>query len=805
MQSRFSRALLGSAALLSFTIVGAAAQQSQNQAQSQDEAKPAAAPAAPSTAAAPAGTTALPEIVVNSPSPIVRRAPRQVAGAGTGPARPAPQRRQPTQQTTNQPAPPPALPGTLPIVTDQFATVTVVPNEEIRRSGATTLGDLLLNKPGITASSFAPGGASRPIIRGLDVNRVGITENGIGSGGASDLGEDHFVPIDPLTTNQVEVIRGPATLRYGSQSIGGVVAASNNRVPDSMPCATPVRTFGMGDITTPLAAAPCVRVETRSAVSSVDSGRETGVLLDAGGNNIAFHADGFLRGTDDYAVPAYPYRFTPGRPFFGRQTNSSTRSDGGSIGGSYFFDGGYAGIAVMQNDNLYHIPSIDGVNNHTRIDAHQTKVVSKGEYRPDAAMIDAVRFWVGATDYRHNELGLADPANLATDGVRQTFTNKEQEGRVEVQLAPFNLRFASMTTALGLQAGHQELTAPSPDNPTSQFNGLWDPNHNARVAGYAFNEFKFSEATRAQLAGRIEHVSLTGTVPGFPTGYIPDGLDRPNVLHHLDYTPMSASFGVIQNLSHDLVASVTAQYTERAPKPAELFSRGAHDATATFDIGNPNLTIEAAKSVEVGLRRAVGPFRFEATAYYTRFNGFIYRRLTGLMCGEDFNSCGNGDPANATRQAVYSQRDATFRGGEIQFQYDVASLGSGLFGVEGQYDIVRATFTDGTNVPRIPPQRLGGGVYWRDPNWLAKLNLLHAWAQNDVAPEETTTPGYNRLRAELSYTQKIPHSGFGLSEYTVGFVGDNLLNQSIRESVSYTKDEVLMPGLNVRMFVNTKW
>jgi iron complex outermembrane recepter protein len=122
------------------------------------------------------------------------------------------------------------------VVTDQFATVTVVPNEEIRRNGGSTLGDLLFSKPGITGSSFAPGASSRPVVRGLDVNRVGMVENGVGGNGASDLGEDHFVPIDPLSTNQVEVIRGPATLRYGSTAIGGVVYAENNRIPEALPC-----------------------------------------------------------------------------------------------------------------------------------------------------------------------------------------------------------------------------------------------------------------------------------------------------------------------------------------------------------------------------------------------------------------------------------------------------------------------------------------------------------------------------------------------------------------------------------------
>ncbi len=158
----------------------------------------------------------LPQVEVQAPSPIQRRPA----------ARPA-QPKQAARPATPAPAAPPApsapAQGTLPVVTDQFATVTVIPNEEIRRNASPTLGDLLFSKPGITGSSFAPGASSRPIMRGLDVNRVGIVENGIGGGGASDLGEDHFVPIDPLTSNQVEVIRGPATLRYGSQAIGGVV------------------------------------------------------------------------------------------------------------------------------------------------------------------------------------------------------------------------------------------------------------------------------------------------------------------------------------------------------------------------------------------------------------------------------------------------------------------------------------------------------------------------------------------------------------------------------------------------------
>src|SRR5712671_4307432 len=549
-----------------------------------------------------AQSTQLPGITVTAPSPIVRRnvtparTPVRVSRVVPG------RNREPAAQP--QPTPVAAAPqqGVLPIVTDQFATVTVVPNEEIRRGGGATLGDLLFSKPGITGSSFAPGASSRPIIRGLDVNRVGILENGIGSNGASDLGEDHFVPIDPLATNQIEVIRGPAGLRYGSQSIGGVVSATNNRIPDALPVCpvAPFQTYGF-PVKAPLAnvgSPSCVTVETRTAVSSVDRGVEGGILLDAGGGNFAVHADAYGRKAGDYNIPSYPYLFDPTKPFNGRQPNSAAQPDGASIGGSYIFQGGFIGAAITQNDALYRIPGIDGADHQTRIDAHQTKFTAKGEYRPDAAAIDAVRFWAGATDYRHNEIGLADVNDPSTVGIRQTFTNKEQEGRLEVQMMPFNARFATVTTAFGLQGGHQELTAPSPDDPGSPLNGLWDPNKNNRVAAYVFNELKFSDTTKAQVAGRIERVNLSGTTPAFVPEVFDINVDPasigPATPQNLQFTPKSASIGLIQNLPWDLVASITAQYVERAPKPAELFSRGAHDATATFDIGNPNLGIETA-------------------------------------------------------------------------------------------------------------------------------------------------------------------------------------------------------------------
>ncbi len=744
------------------------------------------------------GQMALPEVVVTAPSPIVRRSAPAPAPPISGPPLPAETSPQPGTLETR-------LPGALPVVTDQFATVTVVTSEEIRRSAGGTLGDLLFSKPGITGSSFAPGASSRPIIRGLDVNRVGIVENGVGGGGVSDLGEDHFVPIDPLSTDRIEVIRGPATLRYGSQSIGGVVSGTNNRIPDAIPCrdrslagpAIPLKAFALSSEPT-----ACANFETRGAVTTVDHGLEGGILLDAGYGNFAIHADAFGRRADDYRISSYPYLFEPGRPFNGRQPNSSLRSDGQSIGASYIFEQGFVGLALTQNNSVYRIPGIEGEDHNTRIDAHQTKVTTKGEFRSPVPFVDAIRFWGGITDYKHNEIGLADPADPTSDGIRQTFTNQEQEGRVEVQLVPMNLRFAALTTAVGFQAGHQNLTAPG-DTP-GPLSGVFDPNTNTRGAAYTFNEFQFSETLKAQVAGRIETISLKGSVPDVLAG------DLNSIARDLTFTPKSASFGVIQKLPWDLAGSVTAQYVERAPKPAELFSRGPHDATGTFDIGNPNLKIEVAESIEVGLRRAKGPFRFEATAYYTSFEGFIFRNLTGETCDETPDTC-TGAPFSGAggdvKQAIYSQRDAVFRGGEFQSQLDVMPVWNGWWGIENQFDVVRATFADGTNAPRIPPVRIGVGLFYRDDNWLARINLLHAFAQTDIAVTgETPTAGYNNLKAEISY-RLTPNKGTnaGVREVIVGAVGNNLLNEDIRNHVSYTKDEVLLPGRSVRVFANMKF
>ncbi|MEQ4599921.1 MAG: TonB-dependent receptor, partial [Methylobacteriaceae bacterium] len=308
---------------------------------------------------------------------------------------------------------------------------------------------------------------------------------------------------------------------------------------------------------------------------------------------------------------------------------------------------------------------------------------------------------------------------------------------------------------------------------------------------------------RLQAAGRIEGDRSTGTATAFPGDYLPiEGEEPPAFGRRRRFAPKSVSFGALQDLPYGFVASLNGSFVERAPTAFELYSRGAHDATETFEIGDANLKKERARTVEASIRRAEGPLRLDATGYYTRYTGFIYKRDTGIRCGDDFASCGTGDEL---QQIVYSQRNATFYGAEIGAQLDLIPVGNGFAGLDAQYDFVRAQFDDGTFVPRIPPHRLGGGVFVRADGWYARVNLLHAFAHTEIAPIETVTPGFDDLRAEVSYTKPLDPGVYGMSEVTLGLQGRNLLDDRIRNSASFKKDEILLPGRNVRLFLTARF
>lgn len=690
-----------------------------------------------------ANTTTLPEITITA-SPIVTRRPVAVPDVG-----------QPDSLSD--------------LLDESFSAVTTMTAEQIERGNGGALGNggsignLLFDKPGITASTFSPG-SSRPIIRGLDNFRVRVQENGTSTLDVSEIGEDHAVPVDTLSADRVEVVRGPATLRYGSQAIGGVVSIDNNRIP------MPTTPFGLSG-------------RIGGAYTSADNGGEGSVAFDGRGQDVAMHLDAFARRSGDYRIPG------------GVQANSSVSAEGGAIGGSAFFDGGFFGVALTNTRSLYHIPGIESAANNTRIDLEQTKLLGKGEFRPDSAVVDAVRLWFGATDYRHFEKGLGEDG---VDGVQATFRNREQEARVETQLQPVVTPFGAWTAAPGIQFNHQSLGT------SGEAGSLLAPSETTAGAFYLFNELRVTPTLKLQAAGRVDRAHIGGTAAIFPADF--DGLSGTpaEFAGKRDFTPLSASLGALQALPFGLVAGVSAQYVERAPRALELFAKGPHDASGTFEIGDSNLKKEAATGVEASLRKVQGSWRFDATVFHTRYHNFIFRQETGLRCDDTFDTCGLGG-GTELRQVIFAQRDARFWGAELATQIDLTQLGELTLGVDGQYDFVDARFTGGGFVPRIPPHRLGGGVYLRNAAWFARVGVLHAFDQNNLALNETPTAGYNLLKAEIAYTLKTAPNMLNIKEARFGVVGTNLLDDEVRNHVSFRKDEVLLPGRSVRFFASAKF
>lgn len=715
--------------------------------------------------------TELPPIEVTTPSPVKKPARKKEPVPAT------------SQDTAQQPPiEPQPLPGTLVIADDAFVAVTVATDSEIAATNGPTITDTLQTKPGMSGTTFASG-ANRPIIRGLDSYRVRTQENGIGTHDVAAISEDHAVPIDPNAADRIEVVRGPATLRYGSQAIGGVVSVENQRIPTFIP---------KGGFSG----------ELNGGITSVDEGKDGSFKATAGSGGVGVHADGFWRDADDYDSPR------------GTVVNSFVESKGGALGASLIGSDGFVGISVARIESLYGIPgeeAEEGVD--PRIDMVQDKVLAKGEWRVRDRGIDAIRFWFGASDYRHNELAIHDPGVDDEFEVGSRFTNKEQEARVEIQHVPVGTVLGEMTGAIGANWGHRKTRGQSFEGES-----LLEPAETDSVAAFWFEELALTRNLHLQAAARIEHTTVDGKGwqdftedPGDPDHFLPT-----TFAGEKSFTPTSASLGLLYQLPFATVARLTGQYVERAPDAAELFSKGMHEATGTFEVGNPNLDVERATTAEIGLKKATGAFRFDASAYYTWYDGFIYRQLTDRECdaeahaGGEFHceiagGGGGGGHDHAFDLTYFQQRDATFYGAELAFQLDVAPIWRGLWGIDGQYDFVRAEFENGENVPRIPPHRLGGGLYYRDANWFARAGVLHAFEQDRIGINEIETPGYTLVSAEVSYTFQAESADGMTPVATIGIKGENLADDEVLNHASFKRrEDVLQPGASVRLFGSIK-
>jgi iron complex outermembrane receptor protein len=614
---------------------------------------------------------------------------------------------------------------------DKLATIVeTVDRDEILRAGGANLADALANTPGVSGSAFAAG-ASRPVIRGFDAIRVRTLEDGIGSFDVADVGPDHGIPIDPLSVRRIEIIRGAATLRYGSQAIGGVVNAINNRVPNRMP-------------DEPFAA------ELTGLYGLNADTRQGSALLDGRVGPFALHADGFRRKTGDYEIPG------------GTMSNSYFDGGGYSLGGSWLSGQNRIGAALIQYDSEYGIPGEEAF-----IDMKQTKELLRSSFAPGWGALHTLTLEAGHADYGHSEI------EIETGEVGSTFEIDEWEARAEAlfsTIGPFS------AAALGVQFQDKEFSA------LGEGADYLLPAQTRSAAAFAFADAPLGARLHLHLGGRVESVGVDGTPA--------DG-----VATSRDFTPVSASAGLLFDAADGVQFGVTLASATRAPGQTELYARGPHEATGTFEIGNPDFDEERSHSLEATLRYEADRVRIEAAAWTARFSDYIYGNVTGRTC-DDEGVCVDDDSGELA-ELIYEQRDATFWGAEGRVTVDlVQAAGAPLRGIV-LADYVRAGLSGDGEVPRISPYHVGAGLEWSAARFGAGFMVRYTGARDErLAPAETPTAGFASVDAQAMWRpfEKSP-------DLEVSLVGRNLTDRLQRNAISLNKDEVVLPGREVRLMI----
>ncbi|KFI06789.1 TonB-dependent receptor [Massilia sp. BSC265] len=459
---------------------------------------------------------------------------------------------------------------------DQILTpAKVLAGDELRNKLGGSLGETLSSELGVSASAFGAG-ASRPIIRGLEGNRVKVLENGMSVSDLSGLSNDHAVTGEAATARQIEILRGPAALLYGSGAIGGLVNVVNERIP------------------TELHEKPSGVVETR--YSSVDHGRAVSYSADATSGKVALHVDGSGRDAGDYRVPGLPDGDT--------LQNSALRQHTLGAGASYVGKRGYLGASVSTLKKKYGIPGGEG----SRIDLDQTRYDIDGQLDAPMAGFEKLRFRAGYSDYGHVELN-------AEGGPETVFSNRSLESRLELAHKPLSGWLKGWEGSFGIQTEHTRFSGLSADSGESATVPVTVSDTHA---AFLVEQRQFGK-TRVNAGVRVESVKRE------PEGAAP----------RRSFDLLSWSAGAIWPLAKDYTVGVTASVAQRAPGTDELYSGGPHESTLTYDIGNPNFNKETSRNLELSFRKVTGLVRWQANLFENRVRDFIYGEVGDTLLDDE--------------------------------------------------------------------------------------------------------------------------------------------------------------------------
>lgn len=620
--------------------------------------------------------------------------------------------------------------------------------EQLASQGKATMGETIEHLPGVRGSSFGAG-VSRPVIRGMDGARVKVLSDGIDVLDASTLSADHAVTTEPLLLQQIEVLKGPATLLYGGGAVGGVVNLVDRKIPTQLP--------EQGHE---------VQLGWQGNTVAKESTFMAGTTLGLG--SLALRAEGLKRNADAYRLAGHEDGSRSRR-----QTGSYNDTDTASLGMSWISDKGYTGLAYTRQANVYGLLAHEHGHCHTHghgaslhwhcgshghghghdhgddhdhgipyIDMLQKRWDFRSEYSDPLAGFSHFKLRVGHSDYQHEE--------IEGGSVGTRFDSRSTDARLELTHEPL----WGWRGVLGGQSLRRDFKAAGEEAYVPR---TLTRNH----ALFVLEEYQ-QDDWRYELGLRHEWQDID----------VKSG--QKDRRHH----GTSVSLGTVWQFRPDYQLTASVSRSQRLPVAEELYAFGPHAASRTIEVGNGRLKKETSHNLDLGIAKTLGQVTFDLSVFQNRINDYIHGADTGERPGSDY------------RVIEYRQQNAVFRGAEAQASYHFSDrLTAGVYG-----DHVRGKLRNGKgNVARIPADRLGLRVQHAFTDQLdGSLNLFRVMRQAHIADHETKTTGYNMLNASLTYTGQHQATG-----YTLYLRGDNLLNVKAREHTSFIKDQVQLPGRNL--------
>jgi len=564
--------------------------------------------------------------------------------------------------------------------------VSILSGEELKNQQSNSIGETLANEPGVSASDFGQG-SSRPVIRGLGGQRLQVMQGGISSMDISTISVDHAVSISPFNADQIEILRGPATLLSGNGASAGVVHIVNNRIPETL-----------GEFETDLDYRHNSALGSNTFAARVDGSRDS----------LAFHADFLTLESNNYEAEV------------GTIDNSEIDTTDVNIGGSWIGDRGFIGFSLGRYDSVYEVPlDADEPDERVFIDLKQTRVDFAGQLDKPLPGLQTLRLRGAHNDYEHTEFeGPGEPGTF--------FFNDEWEGRLEAAHVPLG----SWSGVLGIQTrlrsfaavGDEAFVPPAKLNSTGLFvledtdHGRWHFEAGARI------EFQTIEPTATTGLDEIDHDTYSVSA---------------GALYNLTDS-LRAGVNIGRSQRAPALEELLATGPHLATGTFEIGDPNLGEET----VNSIDISIER--------QNDTWSWKLNLFANHIEdfiFQQFEDRNGDGQADEVDETGALGGELL-LTR---FAQDDALFYGAEFETRYHTVFADRHHMDFRLFADLVRGQLEGGDDLPRITPARVGIGAVYSQGPWRADADIVNVFEQNDTAELETGTGGHILVSAGLGY------------------------------------------------------